>query len=68
MPVSFNIHKDLENHSRELLLLFKPFSYTNKIIILNFKKIAYNFNISNEEANEWDNLQQQYNKIHEING
>jgi hypothetical protein len=35
---------------------------------LKFKKIIYNFNISNEEANEWDNLQQQYSKIHEING
>jgi hypothetical protein len=35
------------------------------------KKFIYNFNISNEYANEWDKLQswvQQYSKIHEING
>jgi hypothetical protein len=38
--VSFNLHKDLENHYRTLLLLFKPFHETKK----NLKKNSVSWN------------------------
>jgi hypothetical protein len=81
--VSFNVHKSLENNSKKLLLLFKPFHeqkndlkkfiyFGNIHIYLNEKdNIIYIFNTDNKNDDEWDNLQsklKEYVKIHETNG
>ncbi len=74
--MSLNLNKDLENHYRTLLLLFKPFRETKKnwkknglfhgmmhtSIQKTPKKIIHNFNQNGDYNNEWDDLQSQFLK------